>query len=193
MRKFLVCISIFVVFCAKGQKTITGLEKTYLSNFSKLSYKSKISFYKKSFTGILLVKRDGEEVRIGFVTEFGIKIFELFFNGTKFQKIYCNEYLDKKPVISALEKDFRSLFVYPDFRKEKHKKNGEIVTVSKTDRFKIKHRIDTNHEIQKSILLKNNIRKVIVRDYQYNDRMPIHMKVKHKVLGLSLEFNSIDL
>ncbi|RMA65721.1 hypothetical protein [Ulvibacter antarcticus] len=73
-------------------------------------YKAKIEIYGRNLGGILVIKKMGPEThRVVFTTEFGSKIFDFLFEGDTFTKNFVLEDLDRKLIITTLEKDFRVL------------------------------------------------------------------------------------
>lgn len=75
-------------------------------------FRSSISIYGNDFTGLLLVKPTGQSQRILFITEMGIKIFDMeFYKAGSYSVHYCMEAIDRKPVIRRLGNDF-SLMLY---------------------------------------------------------------------------------
>lgn len=92
----------------------------------KAIYKTKIQFKDKSFSGLLLIRRNADSTfRIAFVTEVGMKIFEFMFYPKKengFKVISILPYLDKKIIVKTLRKDFESVFMtFASFKKPKIK------------------------------------------------------------------------
>jgi len=102
-------------------------------------FQSTIDIYKNNFTGLLFVKPVGDSYRVLFITEMGIKIFDMeFFGDSDFKVHYCIEDLNRKAVINTLGNDL-SLMLFNIAGKGKikmmrEKKEGRLIIKSK-DRF----------------------------------------------------------
>lgn len=73
-------------------------------------YKAKIDAYGRSFGGIAVIKKIGDNHhRVAFTTEFGNKIFDFEFQGQTFKINFILEDLNKKLIINVLKKDFQIL------------------------------------------------------------------------------------
>ena len=77
------------------QKNITN---PYFSNASKdYVYKANIEAFGNSFSGLLIIKKLGNEHhRIAFTTEMGNKIFDFSFQGADFEVNHILKKMDKK-------------------------------------------------------------------------------------------------
>lgn len=94
---------------AQGQEIILSADE-----FSKpvpadttLIYKTGVDAYGRYLSGLLIIKSyNGDDYRLVFTTEMGMKLFDFEFKDNKFHVHYCFDKLNKKPVIRLLEKDF---------------------------------------------------------------------------------------
>ena len=99
-------------------------------------FQSTIDIYKNNFTGLLFVKPVGESFRILFITELGIKIFDMeFFRNSDFKVHYCIEDLNRKAIISTLGNDL-SLMLFSiaedgNMKMMQEKKEGRLIIKSK--------------------------------------------------------------
>ncbi|MCX2678347.1 hypothetical protein OOZ15_00185 [Galbibacter sp. EGI 63066] len=121
MRFLLLSICVLVTACGTYPKknnlvlqegnSITKIDNPYFSNTTEdYVYKVNIDAFKKSFGGILILKKTGEnQHRIVFTTEMGNKIFDFSFLGDEFKVNYVLEALDKKILLNVLKKDFYTL------------------------------------------------------------------------------------
>lgn len=74
-------------------------------------YNLKMDLMKKHFSGLLLVKRMGEQsYRTVFTTHFGLRVFDFEFTGDSLVVHYCMEPLYKEKVIALFRNDFSRLF-----------------------------------------------------------------------------------
>lgn len=100
------------------------------TNGTLLKYNMIFDFMKKHFSGMLLVKQtDTNTIRTLFSTHFGLSLFDFEINKDTLIVHHCIEPLQKKNVLSLLQKDLSILFglnlqaqheatVYSDSRKD---------------------------------------------------------------------------
>jgi hypothetical protein len=75
-------------------------------------FQSSIDIYKNNFSGLLFVKPLNESHRILFITELGIKIFDMeFFRKGDFRIHYCLDEMNRKSITNTLGNDL-SLMIY---------------------------------------------------------------------------------
>jgi hypothetical protein len=82
-------------------------------NFEKVLYGTEIVFGKKTFSGLIIIKQIPEQksFRLAFVTEAGMRIFEMeFFKDGGSRVHYISDFLNKKAVVNKLLSDFALLF-----------------------------------------------------------------------------------
>jgi len=73
-------------------------------------YKADINLYKRSFSGILVVKKlEDQHHRLVFTTEMGNTIFDFSFTGNDFIVNHILDEVNKKVIINLLKKDFKTL------------------------------------------------------------------------------------
>jgi len=74
------------------------------------TYNTKIDFYKKHFSGLLLFKAIGDtDNRVVFVTETGFKLFDFEFSPHNFNIEYCLPPLSKKMILNIFKNDLGQL------------------------------------------------------------------------------------
>lgn len=117
MRYFLISFSALLMSCASYPKkndlttvenTPQGIINPYFSDMDRdYVYKAKIAFAKKTFGGLFVVKKLGEDHhRIVFTTEMGNKLLDFSFEGDRFKINYILEEMNRKMLINLLKKDF---------------------------------------------------------------------------------------
>ena len=75
-------------------------------------FQSSIDIYKRNFSGLLFIKPLNESHRILYITELGIKIFDLeFFRTGNFKIHYCLDEMNRKSITNTLGNDL-SLMIY---------------------------------------------------------------------------------
>lgn len=110
----------FLIGCASYPKKngfrLTGATEIdnlnpYFSDTSKdYVYKAKIDAFDKSFGGLFIVKKIGENnQRIVFTTEMGNTIFDFTFQEDNFKVNRILKEMDKKILINILKNDFKAL------------------------------------------------------------------------------------
>jgi len=109
-----------MVSCASYPK-INGFEESdisvsqvynpYFSNATKdYVYKADLQFYKKKFSGIIIIKKIADKAhRLVFTTEMGNKIFDFSFYQNTFKVNHVLEDMNKKIILNVLERDFTTL------------------------------------------------------------------------------------
>lgn len=101
-------------------------------------FRSSGTIYNNDFSGLLLVKPTGESYRILFITEMGMKIFDMeFFREGNYNVHYAAGAIDRKPVIRTLGNDL-SLMLFnvgnKGIRKEMIEKGTEMKIIKSKDR-----------------------------------------------------------
>lgn len=99
--------------CRKDGRAVVG--KAELPPMISLSdtlqkYHMEVSFGKRSFSGILLVRQKEETARILYTTHFGMTLFDLEMNGQSYVIKQCIPPLHKKKLFNLLYSDFSLLF-----------------------------------------------------------------------------------
>jgi len=78
----------------------------FLNNTGRTLYKCSVDVYGNNFSGLLFIKPIGETHRILFITETGLKIFDMEFSRNKEMKTwYCMEALNRKTITRTLGND----------------------------------------------------------------------------------------
>lgn len=115
---FLICILLFGSCKKDFYDRLEGEEKNIIvselkkpiPNDTTCIYKTGVDAYGQYISGLLIIKSLKEDdYRLVFTTEMGLKLFDFEFDDGEFIVHYCMQKLNKKPVISLLEKDFSLL------------------------------------------------------------------------------------
>jgi len=76
----------------------------------KILYKSSVNIYGNYLSGLTLFKRlPDSSIRVVFMNELGIKIFEFEFKNNEFKKVFCLEQLDRPSIINTIKSDLEIL------------------------------------------------------------------------------------
>jgi hypothetical protein len=99
-------------------------------------FQSSIDIFRNNYSGLLFIKPLGDSHRILFITETGIKIFDMeFFRTGDFSVHYCLEAMNRKSVIKVLGNDMTlMLYNIPENVKTKimqEKGTGKMIIKSK--------------------------------------------------------------
>jgi hypothetical protein len=85
-----------------------------LTSAKNQKYNTTIDVLKNHLSGILVSKLYGDSaLRLVYVNEFGMKYFDMEFIGHKTILHYVFEPLNKKAIVSSLERNFRNMFLFP--------------------------------------------------------------------------------
>ena len=97
----------------ESRSAVNELIPWFQGDHNPILYKTTIDIYQHHFSGLMVIKPVSEEShRVVFITETGIKIFDMeFFRTGDFRVHYCLEAMNRKPVIKALGNDM-TLMLY---------------------------------------------------------------------------------
>jgi len=106
-------------------------------NFQKVLFKTQIQAFDKEVSGLLFIKQMKEDnYRFVFLTQIGMKIFDVELNKGKFTIHQLISYLDKKSVRKLLESDLKLLIQTPNTNTKtkffEHKKDSSLLLRNKT-------------------------------------------------------------
>ncbi|MCK4662759.1 MAG: hypothetical protein KAT68_07835 [Bacteroidales bacterium] len=217
MKKFLIqsflLINILFLFNFCSFRYHTGLKKNgnnypdeniiFSKDFEKVLFKTSIEAYGKYFSGLMFIKqmKADSSFRVVFLSEVGLKIFDFEFalnhkfdkNG-KFKIHYCLEYLNKKVLINALQKDIELILMnnIDDYKFKKYKGEEYIVYKGKYKGTKNYYFIENDNitKIKRSGYL---FKKVEIDLNNYKNSFPEKISIKHKNIKLKIELTVISV
>jgi hypothetical protein len=140
MRYLLLSLFVFQWSCASfvrdfepAEPVVVQIDNPYFSDVQKdYVYKANFRFYKKNFGGIFIVKKlDPGHHLILLLTEFGNKILEFESKEGTVEPLFVLQELNKKPVLNALKRDFRTLV--EEHRMSQLKYRGNDFDIYKSD------------------------------------------------------------
>lgn len=113
LKSFLLLSSLSVLFSGctvsrTGQKfeLSPGSKKALNQRISTGSYDTKIDFFNKHLSGLLVFKALNDTTkRVVFITETGFKFFDFEFTPAGFAVRYCLSALNKKPILNIFKND----------------------------------------------------------------------------------------
>jgi hypothetical protein len=162
-------------------------------------FQSSVDVFSNHFTGLLFVKPlQGRSHRIIFITEVGIKIFDMeFFNDGEFKLHYCLEELNRKAIIKTLSNDL-ALMV------DNIASNGKVKMMKdkKTDRMIIKSKDyngtrycivnDKTNKIEELIRTGSLTNKVNIKFFSISGAQPDSINISHYNLKLSIHLSKLN-
>ncbi len=97
-------------FVSKSENEIQIRNPYFAYSNKDYVYKANLTFYKKKFSGIIIVKKIADHNhRVVYTTEMGNKIFDFSFIGDDFTINHIIPEIDKKIILNTFQKDFYTL------------------------------------------------------------------------------------
>ncbi len=202
MRILLSSLCLFLwVGCASYPKTqgfesIASVSKEtlnpYFSNPEKdYVYKAKIDAFNRSFGGILIIKKLGDEHhRIVFTTEIGNTLFDFEFQDENFKINHILPEIDKKLLTNILKRDFLALIHENPTRGDSYKKSGEMM-VESILLSKKHYYVFENEGLEKISRTAKGKEKVTFLFYGINDNIARQIEIEHKNIDLKIALMAI--
>lgn len=161
-------------------------------------FQSSISIFRNNYTGLLFIKPLDESRRILFITETGIKIFDMeFFKTGDFKVHYLLEAMNRKSVVNTLGNDL-SLMIYNIADNDavkimKDKKDGRLVVRSK-DKTGNRYCIIDDETGKVADLIRTGIltNKVKIKFYSGTGILPDSIDISHCNLKLDIQLTRIN-
>ena len=167
-------------------------QNPYFSDISKdYVYKANIDVYKKSFSGIFIVKKLGDENhRMVFTTEMGNKIFDFSFSDNDFKVNFILEELDKKILINILKNDFKVLIEEQPLVNKTF--TSDQKTIFETTLNNKTYYYINSSQLDEIIRVKNGKEKVVFLFLEINNNIANKIKIVHKNIKLKIHLKSIN-
>lgn len=170
----------------------TSVTNPYFSNPEKdYVYKADIDLYRKTFSGILILKKLGvQHHRVVFTTEMGNTIFDFSFKGNDFIVNHILADINKKMVINLLKKDFRTLTKENLSVLNTFTSQDRLIFETKIDERKhYYHTIDGN--LEKIVQTKNRKKRVSFIFSAVNAEVAKNIQILHHNIKLSIRLKAI--
>lgn len=158
--------------------------------------RASINAWSSEFTGVMIVKQVSDSYRCLFMTETGLKIFDLEVRKDGSHTMhYSIEQLERKSVRKLLARDL-GLMIFPfsgngNDRLMREGRDGPPVIKSKDDRGKRFIWLNDNGRISRIISSGPLFRKFQI-DYHGTGTMPDAIMIKHSFLKISINLTRID-
>ncbi|HXU25817.1 MAG TPA: hypothetical protein VN698_01190 [Bacteroidia bacterium] len=161
-------------------------------------YKTQIFLFSKYYTGMLLHKQtDSTTSHLVFVTELGMKMFDIELKKDSLKMVYCFAPMNKPKITALLEQDMGLILLYQLLNKPGkvyvNKKGGGSLYVAKENRRRYFYYTQVNsNRIAKSIV-KGKLFTKQKTVYKFGaDNLPESVSLKHKgLLRLKIKLNRI--
>lgn len=209
MRRFRILfllISSIALFSSCAVKTVAGyspIDQLAPNNFkvpyfsdagADYIYKAAIDVYGNNLSGILIIKKTGNDShRVAFTTEFGNKLFDFTFTGDEFKVNYIMEDLDRGIIKNTLRDDFR-LLLKSSHAYESAYENGTIVVFKSNDGKRYNY-LFTKTNSQQLVKLVNATKakeKVEITYSDFKDALVKNIIIAHKNIKLRIELNYMN-
>ncbi|WP_298474472.1 hypothetical protein [uncultured Maribacter sp.] len=164
----------------------------YFSNTTKdYVYKADLKFYKRKFSGIIIVKKIGsKEHRLVFTTEMGNKIFDFSFYENDFKVNYVLQDMNKKIILNMLQTDFAALLKeYNVSIKDYTKKNLEVKETKMAN--KAYFYFYENKELVKIVRENKGKEKVVYHFSEIKNNIAQGILIEHKNIKLNIKLKGI--
>jgi len=99
---------------AEQRKILSSDVQPMISSENAILYKAQIFLFNKYFTGLLLHKQtDSATSHLVFVTEIGMKMFDIEIKKDSLKMTYCFGPMNKPKITNLLESDMGTILLYP--------------------------------------------------------------------------------
>lgn len=179
----------------------SNIEKptVFNSNFEKATYKTNLKVMGKELSGILLIKKtEEEEFRFVFISEIGLKYFDLGINYSNEKQKFTTHYL-----MSALKRGEIKNILFHDFSKllssntttslpSFYRQNETGIVAIKFNDLESIYLLDTDNRNINKVLWKNNITgKSEISLSKYHNSAPQRVEISNKKYGVRFIMNEI--
>lgn len=201
MRYLLISIAIILVSCGtyskrnnfkKSFSSTNIITNPYFSDTSKdYVYKADINLYKRSFSGLFIVKKLGyDHHRLVFTTKMGNTIFDFSFEGKNFRINSILEDMDKKIILNILQKDFKILLQKNAMVKNTYSLGDTIIFETTIDHGKYYY-FNSGKQLRKIIFANNRKEKTAFIFSEINEGFAKNIQILHKAIKLSITLKAI--
>jgi hypothetical protein len=169
-----------------------------VSSENAMLYKAQIYLFNKYFTGLLLHKQtDSATAHLVFVTEVGMKMFDMEIKKDSLKMAYCFGPMNKPKITNLLESDMGVILLYPLLNKTAkiyiNRKQENTLYVTKEKGRKYFYYTQVNSPRIAKTLVRGKLFTKQKTVYKYGvDNLPESVSLKHKgLLRLKIKLNRI--
>lgn len=210
--KFVICSLIFFALlllnsCSVPYKNLpkTKLPTPEIKNIpyslpyleKPLIYKTNISFYKNDISGLLIIKKTGENIyRIALTTQFGLKIFDFELDHGTLNVKYCVEYLNKKLILNTFQNDFNLILMQNKSETismiDNSEQNQKIWQIASGKYYYNYIQNTESEKIENINFKKRNSEKISVGLHSYKGNIPGKIELEHQNIKLIMKLKLIQ-
>lgn len=128
VKLFTLMVWVFLSSCSglKGYQKVkvaeqrsTGIAMPVGVDYSSVVYKTQMDAFGRHFSGLLLFKpvKEDSSFRVVMLSEFGLNLMDLSLNNHQTTVISCQDFLNRRVIINAIEGNVRMLTFEPQFNK----------------------------------------------------------------------------
>jgi hypothetical protein len=183
---------------ADQRKITTSDVKPLVSADNTMLYKTQIFLFNKYYTGLLLHKQtDSATSHLVFVTELGMKMFDIQIKKDSLKMVYCFGPMNKPKITNLLETDMGSILLYQLINKTSkiyvNKKQENTLYTTKANGKKYLYYTQANSNRIAKSLVKGKLFTKQKTVYKFGpDNLPESVSLKHKgLLRLKIKLNRI--
>ena len=181
------------------QRKITPTDaQSLVSSEISLLYKTQIFLFNKYYTGMLLHKQtDSATSHLVFVTELGMKMFDIEVKKDSLKMVYCFAPMNTPKITTLLENDMGLILLYQLLNKTGkvyvNKKEGKNLYFTRENNKKYFYYTQANSNRIAKSLVKGKLFTKQKTVYKYGpDNLPESVSLKHKgLLRLKIKLNRI--
>jgi hypothetical protein len=180
------------------RKILPGEVQPLVSVENLMLYKIQIFLFNKYYTGLLLHKQtDSVTSHLVFVTEVGLKMFDIEIKKDSLKMVYCFGPMNQPKITKLLENDMSVILLYQLLNKQAkvylNEKKGDAICFTKENgrRYVYYSKVNSNRVLRSVVKGKLFTKQKTV--YKYGaDNLPESVSLKHKgLLRLKIELNRI--
>lgn len=181
------------------QRKITATDaQPLVSSEISMLYKTQIFLFNKYYTGMLLHKQtDSTTSHLVFVTELGMKMFDIEIKKDSLKMVYCFAPMNTQKITNLLENDMGLILLYQLLNKSGkiylNKKERKNLYVTRENNKKYFYYTQANSNRIAKSLVKGKLFTKQKTVYKYgSDNLPESVSLKHKgLLRLKIKLNRI--
>jgi hypothetical protein len=168
-------------------------------NTNHVLFRTNIDIYRNHFGGLMIIKPFPENsYRVLFITEMGIKIFDMeFFRNGDFKLYYCLDALNKKSIIKTLKNDIglilSSILEKDKIKIMKDRQTGRTIIRSR-DKTGVKYCFleDKTNRIDEIMQTKRLLKKVNLHFYSANGIEVDSINISHYSIKLNIHLSKLN-
>lgn len=201
-RQFLAfSIISFLLFSCQTHKLIWEEEQPgpdisaplQLEKGDRAIYKANLEVFRNNISGVFVILNADSLYKVGFVSEMGVKFFDMKIDEDGYEVVYCMEAINRKPLLNSIVRSLQYILEDPG----KHdgsfyatKSNDTIYKLTDNDGWKRKYFIENGRvkRIEGKKLLRN---RVFVNAVYNNKNQPENIIFLQRGIRMRIEMNKL--